>query len=103
MARMSPPPSEVLKATSRRFFSAVAALVDAGRLPSLSAFCEEAGLSAPRYRALRLAYGLTPKEGYVCAYKGVELEAVAFLASHYPVSASWLLSGRGSMLTCRPS
>lgn len=29
---MSPPPSEVWKATSRRFFVAVAALVDAGRL-----------------------------------------------------------------------
>lgn len=100
---MSPAPSDLLKGISRRFFSAVAALVEAGRLPSLSAFCEEAGLSAPRYRALRLAYGVAPKEGYVCAYRSVELEAVAFLSAHYPVSASWLLTGRGSMLTCRPS
>ena len=85
---MSPPPSAVWKATSRRFFVAVAALVDAGRLSSLSAFCNEHGFSSPRYRALRLAYGLTPKEGYVCSYSGVEVDALAVLASKYPVSAS---------------
>lgn len=102
MARMSPAPSEVWKATSRRFFVAVAALVDAGRLSSLSAFCDEHGFSAPRYRALRLAYGATPKEGYICPYSGVEVEALAILASKYPVSASWLLTGRGRVLTLRP-
>lgn len=101
MARLSPAPSEAWKATSRRFFSAVAALVDAGRLSSLSAFCDEHGLSAPRYRALRLAYGPTPKEGYVCPYSGVEVAALAILASKYPVSASWLLTGRGRVLTLR--
>ncbi len=98
MARMSPEPSEARKAASRRFFAAVAALVDAGRLASLSAFCEEHGLSAPRYRALRLAYGPTPKEGYSCPYSGVEVDALVVLASKYPVSPSWLLTGRGSML-----
>lgn len=102
MARMSPAPSEIWKATSRRFFVAVAALVDARRLSSLSAFCDEHGFSAPRYRALRLAYGLTPKEGYVCPYSGVEVEALAVLASKYPVSSSWLLTGRGRILTLRP-
>ena len=99
---MSPPPSEVWKATSRRFFVAVAALVDAGRLSSLSAFCNEHGFSSPRYRALRLADGLTPKEGYVWPYSVVEVEALAVLASKYPVSASWLLTGRGRVLTLRP-
>ena len=99
MARMSPAPSETWKATSRRFFAAVAALVDAGRLASLSAFCGDHDFSAPRYRALRLAYGATPKEGYVCPYSGVEVDALVVLASNYPVSASWLLTGRGPMLT----
>ncbi len=98
MARMSPEPSEAWKAASRRFFAAVAALVDAGRLASLSAFCNENGLSAPRYRALRLAYGPTPKEGYKCAYSGVEVDALVVLASKYPVSPSWLLTGSGPML-----
>ena len=101
MARMSPAPSEARKATSRRFFAAVAAMVDAGRLASLSAFCNEHGFSAPRYRALRLAYGPTPKEGYACHYSGVEVEALVVLVSNYPVSASWLLAGRGRMLTLR--
>lgn len=98
---MSPAPSEARQATSRRFFAAVAALVDAGRLASLSAFCNEHGFSAPRYRALRLAYGQEPKEGYVCRYSGVEVDALVVLVSNYPVSASWLLAGRGRMLTLR--
>lgn len=99
---MSPAPSEARKATSRRFFAAIAALVELGRLPSLSAFCVEHGFSAPRYRALRLAYGQEPKEGYVCRYSGVEVDALVVLVSNYPVSASWLLAGRGHMLTLRP-
>ena len=86
---------------SRRFFAAVAALVDLGRLGSLSGFCDDHNLSAPRYRALRMAYGLTPKPGYKCPYNCVEVEALAALVSNYPVSASWLLSGRGNMLTLR--
>lgn len=101
MARMSPAPSEARKATSRRFFAAIAALVELGRLPSLSAFCVEHGFSAPRYRALRLAYGQEPKEGYVCRYSGVEVDALVVLVSNYPISASWLLAGRGGMLTLR--
>lgn len=99
MARYSSVASPVAEAVSRRFFKAVAALVDCRLLRSLSGFCEEVGLSAPRYRALRLAYGPTPKEGYICPYTAVELEAVALLAANYPVSASWLLTGRGPMLT----
>ncbi len=95
---MSPEPSEARKGASRRFFAAVAALVEAGRIPSLSAFCDRHGLSAPRYRALRLAYGPAPKEGYRCPYSGVEVDALVALASEYPVSPSWLLTGRGPMM-----
>ena len=98
---MRPAPSEVWKATSRRCFAAIAELVELGRIPSLSAFCSEHGLSASRYRALRLAYGVKPKEGYVCRYSGVEVDALVALVSYYPVSASWLLAGRGRMLTLR--
>lgn len=98
-ARLSPP--KYAPEISRRFFAAVAALVDLGRLDSLSGFCEDNNLSAPRYRALRLAYGPTPKEDYKCPYNSVEVEALGALVSHYPVSASWLLSGRGKMLTIR--
>ncbi len=101
MARYGLPQLEVSEGVSRRFFAAVAALVELGRLGSLSGFCNEHGLSAPRYRAMRLAYGVTPKEGYKCPYHNVEVAALVALASNYPVSGGWLLTGRGSMLTIR--
>lgn len=91
--------SPVSEGISRRFFEAVAGLVAAGQVHSLEAFCNANKLSPPRYRAMRLEYGLTPKAGYVSAYRNIEVEALAALVSAFPVSAEWLLTGRGAMLT----
>lgn len=84
---------------SRRFFLAVAHLVDLNKLDSLEAFCTLYGLSPSRYRELRLGYGPTPKPNYKPRYKGIELEAAHYLVANYPISAMWLLTGRGNMLT----
>lgn len=42
---------------SRRFFLALERLVELNKVASLEAFCNEYGLSAPKYRELRLGYG----------------------------------------------
>ena len=78
---------------------AVERLVHVKKLASLESFCTLHGLSAPRYRELRLGYGVTPKPDYKPRYNGIELEAAHYLTANYPVSASWLLTGRGNMLT----
>lgn len=98
MARYSCLRSEAAEGVSRRFFVVIDALVNSGALPSLSGFCSEHGLSAPRYRALRLAYGPAAKPGYICKYNYVEVSALVALVANYPVSGDWLLSGRGKML-----
>lgn len=87
------------EAISRRFFKAVQYLTDLKKLASLESFCNLHGLSAPRYRELRLGFGVTPKPGYKPRYRGIELEAAAALVGNYPVNAKWLLTGRGKMLT----
>lgn len=84
---------------SRRFFLALERLIELNKVASLEAFCTLHGLSSPRYRALRLGYGVTPKPGYKPRYNGIELEAAFYLTANYPVSAKWLLTGRGEMLT----
>ena len=91
--------SPVSEGVSRRFFAALDVLVTAGQVHSQEAFCNANKLSPPRYRAMRMEYGVTPKAGYVSAYKNVEIEALCALVSSFPVSAEWLLTGRGEMLT----
>lgn len=91
--------SPISEGISRRFFEAVALMVLYGKVNSLEAFCNQNKLSPSRYRAMRLQYGQTPKEGYVSAYKNVEVEALYALAFNFPVSSEWLLTGRGEMLT----
>ena len=68
---------------------------------SLESFCLLHRLSPPRYRALRLQYGTTPKPGYICAYTKVEIEAIYALVSNYRVNAEWLITGRGEMMAKR--
>jgi hypothetical protein len=48
---------------------------------------------------MRLQFGVTPKPGYVSAYRNIEVEALYALVFGFPVSADWLLTGRGEMLT----
>ncbi len=87
------------EAVNRRFFIAIDALVTYKKITSLSGFCILHGLSPSRYRAMRLQYGLTPKEGYTASYRNIEVEALSILVANYPISALWLLTGRGEMLT----
>jgi len=93
--------SPVSEGISRRFFVAIDALVTYKRINSLDAFCTEYRLSSPRYREMRLEYGITPTPGYVSRYKNVELEAIYYLVLNYPLSSDWLLTGRGKMLTAK--
>jgi hypothetical protein len=84
---------------NRRFFLALETLVQTGRIASLNAFCLEYGLSAPRYREMRLTYGVTPRPALKASrYKAVETEALYYLCDAFSVSAEWLLLGRGKML-----
>lgn len=84
---------------SRRFFLALDRLIDLQKVASLESFCNLYGLSAPRYRDLRLGFGVTPKPDYKPRYNGIELEAAYHLIAHFPISGDWLLTGRGKMLT----
>ncbi len=78
---------------------AVERLTELQKVHSLEDFCNRFGLSAPRYRELRLGFGVTPKPDYKPRYNGIELEAAHYLIAHYPISAKWLLTGAGKMLT----
>ena len=94
--KQATPVSYIQDGINRRFFQAVEALAQLGRLASLSAFCIEAGLSASRYREARRAFGVTPSpQG--SRYKSVQVEALYYLIVKYFVSPDWLLTGRGNM------
>ena len=86
-------------AVNRRFFIAIDALVTYKLVSSLSGFCVLPGLSPSRYREMRRQFGLTPKEGYTARYRNMEIETLSILVANYPISALWLLTGRGNMLT----
>lgn len=83
---------------TRRFFLVLERLVELNKVASLESFCNLYGLSAPKYRELRLGFGVTPKPGYKPRYLGIDLEAAHYLIAEYPVSAKWLFTGRGKML-----
>lgn len=84
---------------NRRFFEAIEMLVSLDRLSALESFCNEAGLSPPRYREARYTYGVTPRTGKVSRYKTIEVEGLYYLVFNYSVSADWLLTGRGKILS----
>ena len=90
--------SPIAEGINRRFFQAVAALEDLGRLPSLSFFCEESGLSPSRYREARRAFGVTPSPKG-SRYTSVQVEGVYYLVTRYSVSPEWLITGRGNMFS----
>jgi hypothetical protein len=89
--------STIQEGIIRRFFIALNELVMSKRISSLESFCNELGLSSPRYRELRLTYGTTPKPDYQSRYKSIEIEALYNLCNVYSVSAEWLLLGCGKM------
>ncbi|MFR8262695.1 MAG: hypothetical protein ACLU95_03180 [Bacteroides stercoris] len=79
-------------------FEAIEAIVSLGKVSALEAFCTLYDLSAPRYREMRLTYGVSPKPGYQSRYKNIEVEAIYSLVVNYPISSRWLITGRGKML-----
>ena len=99
MPRINAKPSPVSEAVNRRFFVAIDTLVSLGLVNSMGAFCTASGLFSSRYRSMRLEYGLTPKPGFTSPYKNVEVVALCALVANYPISATWLLTGRGEILT----
>ena len=68
--------SPISEGISRRFFEALNALEALGLINSQEAFCNSNKLSPPRYRAMRLQFGVTPKPGYVSAYRNIEVETL---------------------------
>ena len=90
--------SKIEDGVNRRFFQAIEMLVSLDRLSALESFCNEAGLSPPRYREARFSYGVTPRTDKESRYKTIEVEGLYFLVVNYSVSADWLLTGRGKIL-----
>lgn len=91
--------SPISEGVNRRFFEAIETLVNLGRISALESFCTLHDLSAPRYREMRLNFGVSPKADYVSRYKNIEIEAIYSLVANYPISSRWLITGRGKMLS----
>ena len=90
--------SPVMDGINRRFFVAVNALVTMGRVNSLEALCKEFDLHPPRYREMRLTYGVTPNpNSKPSRYVNLEIDAIYHLCNKYSVSSEWLILGRGKM------
>jgi len=93
------PITRIQDGINRRFFIALEAIIDLGRVSALESFCKEFDLTPSRYRELRLTFGVTPKPNSLPSrYKYVEQEALYCICANYGVSAEWLLLGRGKML-----
>jgi len=84
---------------NRRFFKAVDSLATMGRVNSLEALCKEFKLHPPRYREMRLTYGVIPNpNSKPSRYVNLEMDAIHHLCNMYSVSSEWLILGRGKML-----
>lgn len=89
--------SDIEVGVNRRFFQVIEVLVSMRTIRSLSGFCDEVGLSAPRYREMRQEYGVAPTPGRVSRYTSINVEALCSVVSDYGVSGDWILTGRGKM------
>jgi hypothetical protein len=88
----------IMDGINRRFFVAVDTLVTMGRVNSLEAFCKEFNLHPPRYREMRLTYGVTPNpNSKPSRYVNIEIDAIHHLCNKYSVSSEWIILGRGKM------
>ena len=93
--------SPISEGVNRRFFEAIETLVSLGKVSALDSFCALHDLSSPRYREMRLTYGVSPKPGYQSRYKNIEIEAIYSIVTNYPISSRWLITGRGKMLNAK--
>jgi hypothetical protein len=88
----------IMEGINRRFFMAIYTLVTTKRIKSLEALCKEFDLHAPRYREMRLTYGVTPNpNSKPSRYVNIEMDAIYYICSKYSVSAEWLMLGHGKM------
>jgi hypothetical protein len=88
----------IMDGVNRRFFVAIDMLVAMRRVNSLEAFCKEFNLHPPRYREMRLTYGVTPNpNSKPSRYVNIEIDAIYYLCHRYSVSTEWILLGRGKM------
>lgn len=97
MPRINAKSSPISEAVNRRFFVALERMVQLNKVSALESFCVENKLSSSRYREMRLQYGVTPT-GKVSRYKNIEIEAIYALVANFPISAEWLVTGRGEMV-----
>lgn len=86
--------SDQTTAIQERFFRAINALIESGKLAGMKTFCGEYGLHKAKYTNLRNAI-LAPKRE--TKYRLIDIEALHYLVKDYNVNANWLLTGRGSM------
>ena len=84
-------------AVTRRFFQAIDYLVTIQRVAGIDAFCNAYHLSGPRYREMKLQYGVARKPGYSSRYFNTDYQALCALVNDFNISALWLLTGRGNM------
>jgi hypothetical protein len=96
--RVAKEATPVMEGINRRFFRAIEALISLRRVKSLEALCNEFNLHSPKYREMRLTYGVSPNpNSKLSRYKNIEMDAIYLLCDKYFVSAEWLMLGRGKM------
>lgn len=77
-----------------RFFTAMAACIDKGKIEGLQTFCKIYGLHMAKYSQLRSGFN---KKKESVRYKFIDLDALHYLVRDFSVSADWLLTGKGNM------
>ena len=80
---------------NKRFFKAFEALSVAGKIDSMTAFCEKYGLYRIKYSRLKAKINEPTKKD--TDYKNVDSVALGYLVKDYNVSAEWILTGKGQM------
>lgn len=86
--------SQQTQATQKRFFEALEAVIDHGKLAGLQTFCTDYNLHKAKYSTIRSS--LT-KPNYQGRYKLIDIDALIYLTKDYGVSPDWLLLGKGNM------
>lgn len=89
--------SDIQTNVNRRFFIALQSVIDAGKVHSMRAFCEECGYRTSALRDLSREYGVHPL-GVHSKYASVSQDALYHIVMKFSISSDWLLTGRGAMV-----
>ncbi len=79
-----------------RFFMTIDKLIEMNKISGLQPFCAKYGLNPKKYSSIRSQ--IRGQEGNHL-YKIIDIQALAYLARDYKVSAKWLLTGKRSMFS----